>query len=110
MQNAGFAVLLAEDGIVGGHLVLNAAPDLILVDVQMPYLSGSELVDALKGDPVTRHISVLFLTADKQVEERTRQLSRSPARHSLGPKARQSSGRPERIQRKNHSAKGGKPS
>jgi CheY-like chemotaxis protein len=74
LQNAGFSVLLAEDWIVGGHLVLNAAPDLILVDVQMPYLSGYELVDALKGDPVTRHIPVLFLTADKQVEERTRQL------------------------------------
>ena len=74
LQNAGYAVLLAEDGIVGGQLVLNASPDLILVDVEMPYLSGYELVEALKADPTTRHLPVVFLTADKQVEERTRQL------------------------------------
>ena len=74
LQNAGYAVLLAEDGIVGAQLVLNASPDLILVDVEMPYLSGYELVEALKADPATRHLPVVFLTADKQVEERTRQL------------------------------------
>ena len=71
LQNAGFSVLLAEDWIVGGHLVLNAAPDLILVDVQMPYLSGYELVEALKADSATWDIPVVFLTSDKHVEERT---------------------------------------
>ena len=75
LENAGYGVLLAEDGIVGGHLALNASPDLILVDADMPYLNGYELVEALKADPVTRHIPVVFLTADKQVEERARRLN-----------------------------------
>jgi CheY-like chemotaxis protein len=74
LENAGYAVLLAEDGIVGGHLALNGSPDLILVDVHMPYLSGYELVEALKADPATWHIPVVFLTSDKHVEERTRTL------------------------------------
>jgi CheY-like chemotaxis protein len=74
LENAGYEVLLAEDGIAGGHLALKASPDLILVDVHMPYLSGYELVHALKTDPKTQHIPVVFLTADKQVEERSRKL------------------------------------
>jgi two-component system, OmpR family, alkaline phosphatase synthesis response regulator PhoP len=74
LENAGYAVLLAEDGIVGGHLALNTAPDLILVDVHMPYLSGYELVEALKADTATWHIPVVFLASDKHVEERTRTL------------------------------------
>jgi DNA-binding response OmpR family regulator len=74
LENAGYAVLLAEDGIVGGHLALNASPDLILVDVQMPYMSGYELVEALKADSATWHIPVIFVTSDKHVEERTRVL------------------------------------
>jgi CheY-like chemotaxis protein len=72
LENAGYAVLLAEDGIVGGHLALNASPDLILVDVHMPYLSGYELVEALKADSATWDIPVVFLTSDKHVEKQTR--------------------------------------
>ena len=74
LENAGYAVLLAEDGIVGGHLALNGSPDLILVDAHMPYLSGYELVEALKADSATWHIPVVFLTSDKHVEEQTRML------------------------------------
>ena len=71
LENAGYAVLLAEDGIVGGHLALNASPSLILLDVEMPYLSGYELARCLKADPATWDIPVLFLTSDQDVEERT---------------------------------------
>jgi CheY-like chemotaxis protein len=74
LENAGYAVLLAEDGIEGGYLALNASPDLILVDVHMPYLSGYELVEVLKTDSATWDIPVVFLTSDKHVEERTRML------------------------------------
>jgi DNA-binding response OmpR family regulator len=74
LERAGYAVLLAEDGIVGGHLALKASPDLILLDVHMPYLSGYELIEALKCDSATWDIPVVFLTADKQVEECTRML------------------------------------
>jgi CheY-like chemotaxis protein len=40
----------------------------------MPYLSGYELVEALKADPATWDIAVIFLTSDKHVEEQTRML------------------------------------
>jgi twitching motility two-component system response regulator PilH len=74
LENAGYEVLLAADGIAGGHLALSAAPDLVLVDVMMPWLSGYDLVEALKTDPATRHIPVVFLTSDDEVEERSGKL------------------------------------
>lgn len=50
-----------------GALVLNAAkvfkPDLILLDIIMPDIDGSEVASRLRSDPATHDIPVLFLTA-----------------------------------------------
>ena len=70
LEKAGYQVLLAENGIAAGQLALSAAPNLILVDVDMPYWNGYGLVQRLKADPVTRHIPMVFLTADQQMDER----------------------------------------
>jgi CheY-like chemotaxis protein len=67
-------LLLAEDAIVGGRLALSDAPDLILLDVQMPYMNGYELAAALKLDPMTRRIPVVFLTIDENVAEQAGRL------------------------------------
>ena len=67
LANEGYDVLAAEDAIVGGHLMLRDPPDLVIVDVQMPYMDGYEFVAAMKGDPATRDIPVVFLTTDDNV-------------------------------------------
>jgi putative two-component system response regulator len=67
-------LLVAEDAIVGGRLALSDAPDLILLDVQMPYMNGYELAAALKLDPMTRRIPVVFLTIDENVAEQAGRL------------------------------------
>ena len=67
LSASGYQVLVAEHAIVGGHLVLTDAPDLIIVDVEMPYISGYEFVEALKNDLETRDIPVVFLTVDQNV-------------------------------------------
>jgi len=58
-----------------GSQALNTArsfkPDLILLDIIMPDMDGSEVANRLKGDPGTRNIPILFLTAlvkNKEVE------------------------------------------
>ena len=38
-------------------------PDLVVLDIMMPVLEGSEVAAALKQDPVTRDVPVIFLTA-----------------------------------------------
>ncbi|MBF2077560.1 MAG: EAL domain-containing protein [Synechococcales cyanobacterium T60_A2020_003] len=54
-------------GVVNGAMALrvakNAPPDLILLDIKMPDLSGYEVCQLLKEDPETREIPVIFLSA-----------------------------------------------
>ena len=47
-------------------------PDLILLDVMMPEMDGYEVCCRLKGNPMTREIPVIFLTAQTEVEDETR--------------------------------------
>ncbi|HSG22505.1 MAG TPA: response regulator, partial [Azonexus sp.] len=45
------------------------APDLILLDVMMPEMDGYEVLAALRADPKTRHIPVIFVTAMDGTED-----------------------------------------
>lgn len=74
LANRGYDVAVAEDAIVGGKLVLAARPQLIIIDVNMPYMDGPEFVAALKSDPETRDIPVVFLTSDDDVVDRAKRL------------------------------------
>lgn len=56
-------VEVAEDGMRTLEKVKSFAPDLILLDVMMPKLSGFEVCKQLKGDPATRGIMILMVTA-----------------------------------------------
>lgn len=63
LQNAGFAVIPAEDGLSACELALSDPPDLIITDYQMPGLSGVELCARLRSHPETDGIPVIMLTA-----------------------------------------------
>jgi CheY-like chemotaxis protein len=58
-----YRVVLAEDGETALDLVAGERPDVIVLDVMMPGLSGFEVCERLKGDPVTAGIPVILLTA-----------------------------------------------
>ena len=51
------------------------APDLILLDVMMPDMDGYEVLAALRADPGTRHIPVIFVTAMDATEDEERGLN-----------------------------------
>jgi len=55
--------LAARDGIEALELVATAKPDLILLDVMMPKMSGFEVCRRLKNDPDTSQIPVIMVTA-----------------------------------------------
>jgi CheY-like chemotaxis protein len=74
LRKAGYEVFTAEDAVAAGRLILEAKPDLILCDVDMPFMDGYEFVSALRADPVTRHIPVIFLTVNKTLSERAKGL------------------------------------
>ena len=74
LSNAGYDVVLAEDAIVAGHLVLRSPPDLIIADVEMPYMDGFQFVNALKADAAVSGIPVIFLTVKADAENQSRAL------------------------------------
>lgn len=60
-------VRTAYDGVEALRLVrANLSPDLIVTDLMMPVMDGVSLVKRLKGDPSTRNIPVVMLTAKDQ--------------------------------------------
>jgi two-component system chemotaxis response regulator CheY len=74
LANRGYDVAVAEDAVVGGRLALSAKPQLIIVDVNLPYLDGPEFVAALQSDPQTKDIPVVFLTSDADAGDRAGKL------------------------------------
>lgn len=74
LSNAGYDVLTAEDAVVAGHSVLRHRPDLILVDVEMPFMTGLEFVQALKADPSVCDIPVVFISSRDDCEDRAKEL------------------------------------
>jgi DNA-binding response OmpR family regulator len=65
----GFDVLVAEDGYAGIELAKNRMPDLIILDIMMPYFNGIEVCKKLKSDYKTKDIPVVFLTVLAQKED-----------------------------------------
>ena len=65
-------VILAKDGEIGFSKAKELLPDLILLDVIMPNLSGFEVIEKLKNELVTCNIPVIFVTGvlDVQQEEK----------------------------------------
>lgn len=63
LEAAGFDVTIAENGADGIRLALELRPDVILLDIAMPVMDGRAAVRALKGDPITRRIPTVAITA-----------------------------------------------
>ena len=71
----GATPLLAQDGASGLALALSALPTLILMDIGLPDVSGTELLQQLQQIPMVCQIPVIAVTAMALVHERERILS-----------------------------------
>ncbi len=63
LEEKGLHIIRAENGRAGLHLARAARPSLIIMDVQMPEMSGLQACQALKADPETADIPIILLTA-----------------------------------------------
>jgi len=66
LARAGYQVVTAFDGREALEKVKSERPDLIVLDVMMPYMDGFEVLNVLKKDPETKDIPVIMLTAKAQ--------------------------------------------
>jgi len=66
----GFNISTASDGAAGLNKARSDRPDLIILDLMLPKMSGLEVCKILKSDPSTRHIPVLMLTAKAEEIDR----------------------------------------
>jgi len=62
LEGHGFDVVLAFDGLDGYGKAKTVLPDLIIMDVMMPKLTGYEACEKIKGERVTAHIPVIIFT------------------------------------------------
>jgi two-component system, cell cycle response regulator DivK len=72
LQRKGYSVLIAHDGERGLSLACSEIPDLILMDISLPFMDGCEVTRRLKANARTRHIPVIALTAHALLTDRAK--------------------------------------
>ena len=72
LELEGFDVCEANNGEDALSLAVSEHPDLILLDVMMPKISGFDVLDILRNTPETTNIRVIMLTALSQPKDKER--------------------------------------
>jgi hypothetical protein len=75
LQPAGFKVISARGGAEAIELARTRKPDLVLLDLMMPEVSGFDVVEALRSDQSTRSTPIMVLTAKDLTDADKRQLN-----------------------------------
>jgi CheY-like chemotaxis protein len=75
LEAAGFRTVAAGDGAQGARIALSDPVDLILCDLQVPYLNGYEVLGRLRSDPAWPPVPVIAVTASSMIGDRERVLA-----------------------------------
>ncbi|MDZ4163845.1 MAG: response regulator [Smithellaceae bacterium] len=70
LRSKGFEVISAENGLEAIEKLATQEVNLIMSDLNMPYMDGIELVKTLKNDPNWSHIPILIVTTEADPVER----------------------------------------
>ncbi len=74
LMSKGYEVAFAENGLDALEKIGKEGINLILTDLNMPYMDGMEFVKTLKADPSRAHIPVLMVTTEKDAAEKEKAL------------------------------------
>ncbi len=66
-----FVVLTADNGVIGIEYARNRSPDLILLDILLPVLSGYDVCNLLKKDEKTNRIPIIILSTKTSIQDIT---------------------------------------
>jgi two-component system, cell cycle response regulator DivK len=70
LQASGYRVIESETAEDGVRMAVEQRPALVLMDIQLPGMSGIEALQRLRADPVTRAIPVVAVTASAMTQDR----------------------------------------
>lgn len=70
LQNEGYEVVVVDNGSMVKDMVYKEKPDLVVLDVMLPGITGYEVLEKLRGDSVTSLIPVIMLTSLSQTKDR----------------------------------------
>ena len=74
LGNAGYQTLEAEDAVSGGRLLVEHAPDLVILEANLPFLSGLDLIATVAVDQSAPCMPVVFLASNDEDRSRAQQL------------------------------------
>jgi two-component system alkaline phosphatase synthesis response regulator PhoP/two-component system response regulator VicR len=66
LEQAGYEVAIAHDGRDALKKLDSFLPELLVLDIAMPYADGFEILEILRSDPSSKDLPVVFLTAKTQ--------------------------------------------
>jgi two-component system phosphate regulon response regulator PhoB len=69
LRNSGYNVVCVEDGRAALEKAAEIIPDLILLDIMMPLMTGFEVLAALRENEKTKHVAVVMVTAQSKEDE-----------------------------------------
>ncbi|MBL7996336.1 response regulator [bacterium] len=75
LEKKGFDVDRARDGVEALRKIKNSKPDLLILDLMMPQMSGFEVVDVMRQDPNLKEIPIIILTAKELTKKEKDTLS-----------------------------------
>lgn len=72
LEEAGYEVVTAENGRAALKQVIKEKPDLILLDVMMPEMSGWEVCELIKCNEESKNVPVIMITAKSEVQSKVK--------------------------------------
>jgi len=74
LARGGFEIITALDGKEGLAKVYSEAPDLMILDINMPVMDGWEVCRKIRGDPLYKHLPIIMLTVRRTKEDQLKGL------------------------------------
>jgi two-component system alkaline phosphatase synthesis response regulator PhoP/two-component system response regulator VicR len=69
LERAGYEVITAFDGREALQKIEEERPDMVVLDVMMPFMDGFEALKQIRANPMTRELPVIMLTAKAQDQD-----------------------------------------
>ncbi len=85
LKSKGFLVVTAENGLDGIEKLGAGDINLILSDINMPYMDGIEFLKTVRSDPNSSHIPVFMVTTESDPEEKERAFKMGAAGYMVKP-------------------------